>query len=121
MTAAVLAILAGVAHVGFFVLEALLWRRRGVQRLFGARDGAAAQAMAVPMLNLGFYNLFLGIGAIVGAALSLAGTTDALLVYACAFMVGAALVLVARSRAMWRGALVQGALPALALIAVATL
>ncbi|WP_144276417.1 DUF1304 family protein [Demequina sp. NBRC 110053] len=114
-----LSLVAGALHACFFVLESVLWDRRAVSRLFGARSSEEAHVLAPAMLNLGFYNLFLGLGA-AGGAWRWAATGEAtLLVYALAFMIAAALVLVARSRAMWRGALVQGLPPALALLALA--
>ncbi|GIG53297.1 DUF1304 domain-containing protein [Demequina activiva] len=114
--AAVLVMLAGLAHVGFFVAESLLFRRPAVHRLFGARDAETARIQAPVFVNLGFYNLFLGLGAITGAAMLLASGAMALALFASLFMVGAAAVLVATSRRLWRGALVQGLLPAVAVI-----
>ncbi len=51
------------------------------------------------MLNQGYYNLFLGIGAIVGAVLvpTDVGGRTTLLGYCCLFMLGAAVVLVVGS------------------------
>ena len=70
--------------------------------------------MAFGMLNQGYYNLFLGIGAIVGAMLvmtDISGRTT-LLGYCCLFMVGAAIILYVSRRSMVRGALIQGVAPA---------
>jgi hypothetical protein len=39
-----------------------------------------------------------------------------LLVFCAFFMIGAAVVLVAGNRKLWRGALIQGALPAIAMV-----
>ena len=112
----VLAFLAGLLHVGFFVMETLLWSRPQVHRIFGVKDPADAAVQSRAMANLGFYNLFLGLGAMAGALAWWWLWIVAVVVYACLFMVGAALVLIGTSRSMWRGALVQGLLPLVALV-----
>ena len=111
--------LAGLVHIGFFVVESLLWRRPEVHKIFGVRTTEEAETMAFALFNLGFYNLFLGLGALFGVAGSawLFGSDDKLVVFSALFMVGAAVVLVASNRRLWRGAVVQGALPGLALLA----
>lgn len=111
--------LAAILHVGFFVIESLLWRRPSVHRIFGVRSSEDAETMAFALLNQGYYNLFLGIGTLVGVGLSsglLADDKDELLVFAALFMMGAAVVLVASNRKLWRGALLQGGLPAVAML-----
>jgi putative membrane protein len=116
--ALVLAGLAGLLHLYFFVLESLVFRTRGF-RVFGVpRDDV--ETVAFPMYNQGFYNLFLGAGVLVGVVGSWRGWDpqgSTLVVYGCLFMVGAALVLVTARPAMARGAAVQGVLPLLALLA----
>ena len=111
--------IAGLIHIGFFVIESLLWRRPEVHKIFGVRSADDAETMAFALFNQGFYNLFLGLGALFGVAgsLWLFGNDDKLVVFCALFMVGAAIVLVAGNRRLWRGAVVQGALPALALLA----
>jgi glucose/arabinose dehydrogenase len=111
--------LAGLLHVGFWLLEAVLWRRPTVHRIFGVRDPEDAARQQPAFFNLGFYNLFLGLGALAGVALYAFDRGAVLLIFTMLFMVGAAFVLVARSRAMWRGALVQGAPAVIALTALA--
>jgi putative membrane protein len=116
--AVVAGIVAGALHVGFWVLESLLWKHPAVHRVFGVRDQSSADALAGAFFNQGFYNLFLGSGAIVGAWLVAHGYSPILLWFCSLYMVGAALVLMATSSKMWRGALIQG-LPALiALVAL---
>ena len=116
MVSLVLMVLAGLIHVAFFALESLVWKRPEVHRVFGVRSVEQAETLAFAMFNQGFYNLFLAIGAFVGVARSAAQSADTLLVFCALFMVGAALVLVASDRQLWRGAVVQGALPLLALL-----
>ncbi|PKQ25151.1 MAG: DUF1304 domain-containing protein [Actinobacteria bacterium HGW-Actinobacteria-4] len=111
--------LAGALHMGFWVLESLLWHRPAVNRLFGVRDQPNADALAGAFFNQGFYNLFLGLGAVVGAGLVARGDTTVLLWFCSLFMVGAALVLLATSRRMWRGAVIQGLPAVIAIVALA--
>lgn len=116
----VLASLAGLLHVYFFLLESVLFRKPFAHRTFGIKDPAEVETLAFSMLNQGFYNLFLGLGVLVGVVGSWRGWDpqgSTLVVYGCLFMVGAALVLVVARPAMARGALVQGVLPLLALVA----
>ena len=111
--------LAGVLHVGFFVLESILFRKPFAYRSFGVKDEAEAEMLSFSMLNQGFYNLFLGLGVIVGVIGCVRGWDpqgSTLVVYGALFMVGAALVLVVAKPAMARAAVVQGALPLLALL-----
>jgi putative membrane protein len=119
--AVVFGLVAGVFHVGFWVVESLLWRRPGVWKLFGARSQEDADTMAFGMLNQGFYNLFLGVGAIVGSFVVMGDTEGRtiLLGYCCLFMLGAAIVLFGARRSMVRGALIQGLAPAISLVALA--
>lgn len=116
--ALVLAGLAGLLHVYFFVLETVVFRTRGY-RVFGvAKDDV--ETVAFGMYNQGFYNLFLGLGVLVGVVGSWRGWDpqgSTLVVYGCLFMIGAALVLVVARPAMARGAAIQGVLPVLALVA----
>lgn len=112
----VLAGLAGLLHVYFFVLESVVFRTRGF-RVFGVPRGDV-ETVAFSMLNQGFYNLFLGLGVLVGVVGSWRGWDpqgSTLVVYGCLFMAGAALVLVVARPAMARGAAIQGVLPLLAL------
>jgi putative membrane protein len=105
--ALVFGLIAGVLHVAFWLVESVWWRRPRVWEQFGVASQQDADVMAFGMFNQGYYNLFLGIGAIVGAILvmtDVSGRTT-LLGYCCLFMVGAALV--------------QGVAPAIALVALA--
>jgi putative membrane protein len=110
---------AGLLHIGFFVIESLLWRRPDVHRIFGVRSEDDAETMAFALFNQGYYNLFLAIGTFVGIGLSsglLADGKHELVIFCALFMVGAAVVLVASNSKLWRGAVLQGGLPALALL-----
>ena len=116
----VLAGLASVLHVYFFALESLLFRRPFAHRTFGVTDPAEVELLAFPMLNQGFYNLFLAVGTLVGVigvSRDWEPQGSTLVVYGCLFMIGAALVLVVARPRMARAAAVQGLLPLLALLA----
>jgi putative membrane protein len=115
----VLAAAAAVLHVGFFAMESLFYRRPAVHRAFGVRTPEEVEATAFPMYNQGFYNLFLAVGTLVGVVGTASGWEPqgpTLVVFGCACMVGAALVLVTGRPALARGAAIQGVLPALALL-----
>ena len=112
---------AGVAplfHLLAFVLETLVFRQPKVHRLF--RVGAAdVPAVRIWAFNQGFYNLFLALGAFAGLVVVWTGSDPAgraLVVFACASMVAAALVLIATNARMARAAAVQGVAPLVALV-----
>lgn len=119
--AVVFGVVAGLLHIGFWVMESLLWRQPRIWKRFGARSQEDADTMAFGMLNQGYYNLFLGVGAIVGAGLLVADVSGKtiLLGYSCLFMLGAAVVLLLARRTMLRAALIQGAPPLVVLVALA--
>jgi putative membrane protein len=119
VTACVLAGLAALVHVYIFVLESVRWQHPATRRVFGTTEETAA--VTAPLaFNQGFYNLFLAIGTTVGIAL-VDGHRDAgvaLIVFGVGSMLAAALVLVTSDLSKLRAALVQGLLPALALLSL---
>lgn len=120
LTAAlVLAGLAALLHVWIWWIESIVFQTRG-RRIFGltAEEAVAARQWA---FNQGFYNLFLAIMTGVGIGLCTADHRGgvALIAAGTASMLGAALVLVADDRSKARAAVMQGTLPALALLALA--
>lgn len=111
--ALVLAVLAGLLHVWIFVLESVLWTRPAALKTFGTtpEEAAATREMA---FNQGFYNLFLGLAAIIGAGAWWAGATTiglTLAVVGIGSMFLAALVLFCSSPDKRGAAAKQGALP----------
>lgn len=115
------ALLAGAVHVLIFCMESLWWTTPQVRARFcqSADQAAATRLLA---FNQGFYNLFLGVGALAGLALVLLGHSPAgliLVIWNCAFMLGAAVVLALSAPGMRRGALIQGAAPLLYLLLAA--
>jgi putative membrane protein len=115
----VFAVLAGLVHVYIFVLESVIWTSPRVRKIFGIESESEVQATRGLAFNQGFYNLFLAIGAILGVVFVIAGNTAAgwtLVVFACACMVGAAVVLAGTGRKYLNSAFVQGAFPLIALL-----
>ena len=115
-------VLAGLVHVLIFAMESLLFTRVQVYRRFltRAEDVGAIQPWA---FNQGWYNLFLAAGAIGGVIALHAGDATAgrsVALFSCACMLGAALVLIGSDRRMFRGALMQGLLPLVALVVAIT-
>jgi putative membrane protein len=120
LIAQLFALLAAALHVLFFYFESVAFARPDVWRRFGLADQGQADIVRPMAFNQGFYNLFLAIGIVVGLVLIAAGQADAgraIVLFACACMVLAGLVLIATSRAMLRAALLQLVAPLLAIVA----
>lgn len=119
MTTAAVVLAAGAAllHVYIWVLESFRWTEPATRKTFGVSE-ADAEVMESMAFNQGFYNLFLAITTIVGLVLigSQEAVGTALALAGTGSMLAAALVLVAHDRRMVRAALIQGTLPALAVV-----
>jgi putative membrane protein len=117
--ACVFAGLAALMHVYIFWLEALAFDTAGRKAFqLPTEDAAVMKPWA---FNQGFYNLFLAIGTAVGIAV-MGSNRDAgiaLVVFGVGSMLAAALVLITSSREQLRGAVAQGAFPALCLLSLA--
>ena len=119
LIAVVAALVAAAIHLWFFVLESVQFTQPKVHARFGlhsAEDAAIVRPMA---FNQGFYNLFLAIGIVVGLALVAAGQVDAgraIVLFACATMVGAGVVLFASNRRFLVGASIQAVPPLIVLV-----
>ena len=109
-------VLAALLHVYIWVLESFRWTHPATRRTFGVSE-ADAEVLR-PMAYQGFYNLFLAIIALVGVALLRPehGIGSALALAGTGSMLAAAVVLVVYDRSMARAALMQGTLPALAVL-----
>ncbi len=119
LVAAILAIIAGLAHVGFFVLESLTFDRPEVWSRFRLSSQAEADIVRPMALNQGFYNLFLAIGVFGGLLLVATGSVESgrsIVLFACACMVGAGAVLVASDRRFAASAAFQAVPPLLAIV-----
>ena len=115
---------AALIHVWFFALESLLFSRPTVFRRFGLRSAEDAAIVRPMAFNQGFYNLFLAAGIVVGLVLVAGGqreTGRAIVIFACACMAGAGIVLVATDRRFLRAAAIQAGPPLLALVTAFTL
>ena len=117
----VVAALAALFHVVFFLFESVLWTRPAVFGRFGIGSQAEADTIRPMAYNQGFYNLFLAIGAIVGLILYGVGMHAAglaLILFTMASMVAAAVVLTTTGRGYLRPALVQGILPLIGFVLI---
>jgi putative membrane protein len=123
LVAQVAALLAAGIHVLFFVLESVTFSQPTVAARFGLTTPEQIAAVRPMAFNQGFYNLFLAVGIVGGLALIAAGSVDAgraVVLFACACMVGAGLVLLSTNRRFARSAAIQ-ALPPLVAIVVSLL
>ncbi len=114
--------LAALVHVYIFVLESITWTSPRTRATFGIASEADAQTMRELAFNQGFYNLFLAIFTAAGVILHLLGAPwlgSVLILVGTSSMVAAAVVLVSRSPAKLRAALVQGLFPLVAVVLVA--
>ncbi len=118
--AQLLVAVAALTHVGFFLLESVLWRRPSVWARFRMASQADADLISPMAFNQGFYNLFLALGALVGVWLARTSGDGAVgqgvALFACACMLGAGVVLVLSDRRFLPAALIQAAPPALAIL-----
>lgn len=117
--AIIFAALAALLHVYIWVMESVTWARPATWKRFGIRSQDEADTIKPMALNQGFYNLFLAIGVTVGLVLLSnddRSVAQALIIFACASMVAAALVLVISNPRLARAALLQGFFPLLAVV-----
>lgn len=115
----IFAFLAAILHVLIFGMESLWFMRPKVHKRFGAATAADAKTIRLFAFNQGFYNLFLAVGIFVGIALIHSADSviigQTLVLFSCACMLGASVVLAASTgRPMWRAAAIQGLFPLLA-------
>ncbi|AWB92645.1 DUF1304 domain-containing protein [Aeromicrobium chenweiae] len=121
--ALVLAAVAALLHVLIFAMESLRWREPATWRRFGITSQADADTTAPMAYNQGFYNLFLAVGTAVGVVVVAASDSHdtigwTLIVFACASMLAAALVLISTGASYARAAAIQG-VPALLAVVTA--
>jgi putative membrane protein len=120
--AIVFSALAALLHVAIFFLESVLWMRPATWKRFGLRSQDEAATIRPMALNQGFYNLFLAIGIFVAYFLlphpGLHAAGVMLILFCCASMLAAALVLVVSNPKLARAAITQGVLPLLAVVSL---
>ncbi len=118
----VLVTIAALIHVYVFVLESLTWTTPRTRAVFGVRSVEEAETMRLLAFNQGFYNLFLGLGALVGMVLPFVGVPRTfglgMVVLAAASMAAAGVVLALSQPKLLRAALIQFLPPALGLAAI---
>ncbi len=124
LIASLAALVAAALHVLFFILESVSFSQPTVAARFGLSTPEQI-AMVRPMaFNQGFYNLFLAIGVVGGLALVGSGSAEAgraIVVFACASMVAAGVVLYVSSPRFARSAAIQAGPPLVALVAALVL
>ena len=101
LIATLAALLAAGLHVLFFVLESVTFGQPRVAARFGLTTPEQIAAVRPMAYNQGFYNLFLALGIVGGLVLVASGSADAgraIVLFACACMVGAGLVLISTNR-----------------------
>ena len=114
----VFAVLAAALHVLIFYMESLAWEGPLARKTFGGTP-EEARPHAFYAFNQGFYNLFLALQSLIGAALAALGYTVAgavLMLAGTGAMLAAAVVLALASAPHRSAAARQGALPLLAVV-----
>ena len=110
--------LAGLLHVGFFIIESILYQKKGGHVLLKVSE-ADHQATKVWAFNQGFYNLFLALGTFGGLfyvmqkQVMLAGVLTG---FCGLSMIGAGIVLWYSAPRLRRGAVLQALPPLLGFI-----
>jgi len=118
LVAQIAAVSAAALHVLFFILESVTFSRPSVAARFGLTTPEQIAAVRPMAFNQGFYNLFLALGIVGGLALVASGSVDAgraIVLFACACMVGAGLVLLSTNRRFVRSAAIQAVPPVIAI------
>ncbi|MGH3642581.1 MAG: DUF1304 domain-containing protein [Mycobacterium sp.] len=117
----IFAALAAVLHVYIWVLESFRWTHPRTRATFGT-TAEEAETTKLLAFNQGFYNLFLAVVTTAGIAFTISGgirVGGALLFAGLGSMLAAAIVLLASAPDKARSAVVQGALPLVAVVLLA--
>jgi len=115
----VFAFIAALLHVYIFTMESVTWTRPATWKRFGVASQADAETTRPLAYNQGFYNLFLAVGALIGAGAVLLGQPVVgwtLIFASCGSMLLAAAVLALTGRKYLRAAAMQGTTPLLAVV-----
>ena len=113
------ATLSAAVHVLIFYWESVAWTRPAVWKRFGLRSAEDAETTKALAYNQGFYNLFLGIGALIGSIMYGIGRADAgfaLGIFCVASMLAAAIVLVTSGKGRLPAAVIQGIFPLITVV-----
>ena len=101
--------IAALIHVGFFIMESILFQKPGGHKLFKISESEHA-AVKVWAFNQGFYNLFIAIGTFIGLRLIFQKQffVAGIMTGFCGLsMIGAGVVLLFSAPRLRRGALIQ--------------
>jgi putative membrane protein len=115
----VFAFVAALLHVYIFTMESVTWTRPATWKRFGVASQADAETTRSLAYNQGFYNLFLAVGALIGAGAVILGQPVAgwtLNIASCGSKLLAAAVLALTGRKYLRAAATQGTTPLLAVV-----
>jgi putative membrane protein len=115
----VFAFVAALLHVYIFTMESVTWTRPATWKRFGVASQADAETTRSLAYNQGFYNLFLAVGALIGAGAVILGQPVAgwtLIIASSGSMLLAAAVLALTGRKYLRAAATQGTTPLLAVV-----
>ena len=124
LIASLAALIAAGFHVLFFILESVTFSQPTVAARFGLSTPEQIAAVRPMAFNQGFYNLFLAAGVVGGLALIAANSIEAgraTVLFACACMVGAGVVLLFTNRRFARSAAIQALPPLVAIVATLVL
>lgn len=118
--AQVLAALLGIVLIGVGSLEAFQYRNQRWYSMFRIRADEA-DAVRLWVVNLGFYNIVYGLGAIAGVVLTLTGLVAAgkgIVIFVCISHIVLAIVLLVVDRSLWRNSVYEAILPIAVLVAL---
>jgi putative membrane protein len=119
-----LAFIAALLHVYIFTMESVTWTRPATWKRFGLASQADAETTKLLAYNQGFYNLVLAAGALLGVGCVAIASQDSvqsvvgwtLIFSCCGSMLLAAVVLALSGKKYLRAAVLQGAVPLLAVV-----
>src|SRR4051812_7693684 len=113
----IFALIAAVLHVIFFLMESVFFMNPKIHKGFGVKNLPDAETLKVSMFNQGYYNLFLAGGIFAGIYYmhSEPLVSKTLILFCCAYMLLASIVLLVSKPGMMRGVIVQGLCPLLAI------
>jgi putative membrane protein len=100
-------------------MESVWWMHPKVHKNFGIKSFDEATQFKLSFFNQGFYNLFLAIGMFVGIYLLKYQTSShgiSLMLFCCASMFAASIVLLVSKPNMLRGVFIQGLCPLIAIL-----
>ncbi|MFZ3452227.1 DUF1304 domain-containing protein [Arthrobacter sp. 7Tela_A1] len=119
VAAAILTVVSAAVHFYFFFLESLRWTTAETMGVYGITSEQDAETTQPLAYTQGFYNLFLGVGAVLGVLLIGVGNPVAgltLMSFSTACMALASVVLLAGRWPLGRIALIRGVPALLALL-----